>query len=211
MTYRRDLTRPMPATVQPAAEPSAHHLCTARPCAVALPIDFTAFCELRYAVYLRYARVHLHDRDGAENAVRTSLRELATAWPRLLRRPHLAQSAWQVLTQHVQDSVRQQDPYRAKTLLGLIYRALTPDQADATVLRYLLELTVDQTADLMGADSAAVAYWLRSAQRQLGENLDSALRRTAPERPIRTPYCFVCQECAPAVVSSPSSTGPTRP
>ena len=111
---------------------------------------------------------------------RTSLRELATAWPRLLRRPHLAQSAWQVLTQHVQDSVRRRDPYRAKALLGLIYRALTPDQADATVLRYLLELTVDQTADLMGADPAAVAYWLRSAQRRLGR---TSTARSGAQRP----------------------------
>ena len=63
------LTRPMPATVQPAAEPSAHHLCTARPCAVALPIDFTAFCELRYAVYLRYARCTCTTGTAPTNAV----------------------------------------------------------------------------------------------------------------------------------------------
>ncbi|MFD7105168.1 hypothetical protein ACWIG3_02075 [Streptomyces celluloflavus] len=178
MTYRhgpahRATTRPQPQRAARTGYPAAPaHL-------VALPIDFTAFCELRYELFLRYARLRLADRGHAEATVRAGLGDLAIIWPHVLSSPCPAEIAWRALKRRISDGERQQQtgPRPARALLGLVYRALPEGQADVAVLRYLLDLTSDQVADLMGSDRAAVAYSLRAAQRRLGEDLGCRLRR----------------------------------
>jgi hypothetical protein len=180
MTNRREPIRKVPCTMQPISERLAYRPCATRRscCLVALPIEFTAFCELRYEPFLRYARVHLDDLGCAEHAVRAGLGDLAITWPQVLRRPCPGEVAWHAVKQRIRDSVREQQKGtpRAKAVLGLIYRAVPEDQADAVVLRYLLDLTVDQAADLMGADPATVSYKLQAVQRRLGEDLEHRLR-----------------------------------
>ncbi|MGX1761963.1 hypothetical protein ACWIG5_34505 [Streptomyces lydicus] len=157
--------------------------CDATPvcCLAALPVDFTALCELRYGLFLSFTRLHLEAPGHAEDTVRAALGDLAITWTQVLQRPCVAEAAWTALRHRITAETQHlRGQGRGGTLLGLVYRALPEVQADAVALRYLMKLSLGEAADLVGADPAAIAYRVRAAQRQLGEDLEHRLRPAGP-------------------------------
>lgn len=167
----RTTTAPCPCAGAPARLP--------RPCAaersvdIRLPLDFTAFCELRHAAYRRYAYLRLADRAAAERAVRNALGDLAADWLRILSSPRPAGPAWQQLLIRIDHEARRLPP--PPTAARRLYARLPAPQAEAMLL-HLEGLSIPEAADLTGNEAGTLAYRLRSAQSILDARLALAPR-----------------------------------
>ncbi|MFH8411038.1 hypothetical protein ACH4FX_40655 [Streptomyces sp. NPDC018019] len=139
------------------------------PVSICLPLDFTAFCQLRHAPYRRHALLRLGESAAADRAVEHALGALATDWCRTLSSRRPARHAWQILTASIEDQALSQTsapPTAARTL----YTLLPARQADAMLL-HLQHVPPHQAADLTGLDAAMHAYYLRTAQHTLDARL----------------------------------------
>lgn len=148
------------------------------PLAVALPIDFTAFCELRQHAYLRYSHLCLGSTTESEQVVQAVLGDLAINWPQVLRCKRPAQIAWQVLKQHLSRQLGA--PWGRREIATprpRAYGLLPEEQADVAILHYLIDLTVDRVAEVVGVERTTVSYLLLRAQRRLGAQPAEMLRR----------------------------------
>ncbi|WP_238783318.1 hypothetical protein [Streptomyces monomycini] len=139
------------------------------PVNIRLPLDFTAFCQLRHAPYRHHALLRLGESAAADRAVEHALGTLATDWCRILSSRRPARRAWQILTASIEHQALCQTsapPTAARTL----YTLLPARQADAMLL-HLQHVPPHHAADLTGLDTAMHTYYLRTAQHTLDARL----------------------------------------
>ncbi|UNO43567.1 hypothetical protein [Streptomyces sp. MST-110588] len=163
-----------PTTMHPTAAPgplhgTRIHLPHQPPVSIHLPLDFTAFCELRYAHYQRHARLRLTDPAAADHAVQNALGALATDWRRVLGSPRPAYRAWQILTGSITALARRY-PDAPPTAARTLYTLLPAPRADAMLL-HLQGLSLHEAAEVTGLDEPVLAYRLRAAQHTLDARL----------------------------------------
>jgi hypothetical protein len=131
---------------------------------VALPLDYSAFCQLHQDRYRDYAHSRLGSMRLAERAVADALGDLALNWQRALASSAPAAVAWDLLAARVRAARRSP---AAPAHPDTFHRLLPPLQADTALLKYRLLLTVAQSACLLGLEAPAVAGALAAARRAL--------------------------------------------
>lgn len=135
-----------------------------RPPVVALPLDYSAFCQLHQDQYRAYAHSRLGSMRLAERAVADALGDLAVNWHQALASSAPAAVAWDLLGARVRAARRSPAvPSHADTL----HRLLPALQADTALLKYRMMLTTSQSACLLGLDTSVVAGALAAARRAL--------------------------------------------
>lgn len=160
--------------------------------AVALPVDFTAFCELHHTHYTCYARLRLHAA-AADHAVQATFGDLAVQWARVLRCPNPAAWAWNALKARITEALpaarstptdlSEPHPPAHRDLVEELRTHLPDHLADIVALHCAVHLTTAQVADIIGTDPVTVAYHLRTAERRLSSHtpgLPATTRSAAP-------------------------------
>ncbi|MFK8851417.1 hypothetical protein [Streptomyces sp. Ac-502] len=142
------------------------------PVSIRLPLDFTAFCQLRHTPYRRHALLRLGETAAADRAVEHALGTLATDWRRILSSRCPARRAWQILTASIEHQIRHQTS-APPTAARALYTLLPARQADAMLL-HLQHVPPHQAADLTGLDTTMHAYHLCTAQHTLDARLAPA-------------------------------------
>uniref|UniRef100_A0AAU1UMK1 RNA polymerase sigma factor 70 region 4 type 2 domain-containing protein n=1 Tax=Streptomyces sp. NBC_00119 TaxID=2975659 RepID=A0AAU1UMK1_9ACTN len=132
---------------------------------ITLPVEYRAFYQLHEGPYLRYTQERLNDQGASRQVVETTFGNLATIWPTVISSSRPAAVAWRLLDALIASALR------ARQVRGcdMVHRALPHPQADVVILRCRLQLSEDQTADLLGVEKPTVASRLRMAQRILPE------------------------------------------
>jgi len=160
------------------------------------PVDFTAFHTMHRGAYVRWASLYLGSRADAEDAVDDAMLEMLGKWPTVLSKPEPAAYAWTIVKSRTKDAARARDrrqkvvttaAFMAACLgettdpIGELETSLAIQQAieelperqhDVFVLRYSLEYTAQETADLLGITEATVRSTIRDARRRLIAALD---------------------------------------
>ncbi|GAA4999697.1 hypothetical protein [Kitasatospora paranensis] len=126
----------------------------------AMPLEFTAFCELHRPRYLSYARVWIQDPVRARRVVDRALRDLADVWPEVLGSPNPTAIAWQIL----RGTVAACDRPHAEP--AVVHRPAPADE-DLAILHYVVGLAAPEIADTVGAERASVAGQLRHALQRM--------------------------------------------
>ncbi|MGA5703074.1 hypothetical protein [Peterkaempfera bronchialis] len=121
------------------------------PLTLALPLDFTAFCELHHHHYQRYARTRITDPATAQHAVHAALGDIAMRWPHLLASPSPAACAWHLLKHRIrQHTTNPRDSGH------------NDDLADTALLHHTLHLTDTDIAHVTGTPLHTVRYQLHT-------------------------------------------------
>ncbi|KUJ67373.1 hypothetical protein ACZ90_28225 [Streptomyces albus subsp. albus] len=128
-------------------------------------MGYLAFVQLQGPRYLEYAGARLHGDDSARVAVHATLSLIARRWGELLCEPRPGAEAWS----HLRDRVgaMSRDGWSRNAEVDRLYGSLPADAADMVVLRCLLGMSEQATADVMGVDPPTVAAGLRAAGRRL--------------------------------------------
>lgn len=158
---------------------------------MAMPIAFTAFCELHHDRYLRYARLRITDPRAAEHAVQATFGDLALHWPHILRSANLTAYAWSVLKLRITETLRACHGHAkdrdqvvadepASQAIRRVRVQLPENQADIAALHYLLHLSPTEIAQIIGADRDTVNYHLSKTRHELPDLL------IHPAQPTRT-------------------------
>ncbi|MFJ2175880.1 hypothetical protein ACIOHE_23685 [Streptomyces sp. NPDC087851] len=127
-------------------------------------LEYTAFRELHLDGYLRYAYVRTGEWTHATQCVEAVFDALSAGWATALRSDRPTARAWQLLRDHAGERTTCAEGHS-----WIIHCLLHEAQADTVLLHHHLELSVTQTAALMGLDDHAVRALLRSAERALAE------------------------------------------
>lgn len=125
-------------------------------------LEYAAFRELHLDWYLRYAYVRTGEWTRATHCVEAAFDALSAGWTTVLRSACPAARAWQLL--------RDQAGERTTCAEGhnwSVHCLLRDAQADTVLLHHRLDLSIKQTAGLMGIDDHTVRALLRSAERAL--------------------------------------------
>ncbi|MER5974750.1 MULTISPECIES: RNA polymerase sigma factor [unclassified Streptomyces] len=161
-----------------------------------LPADFRAFHQLMRPAYVRWAELHLdNNRHDAEEAADHAFEQLLLSWPDVLAQENPAGYAWVVLKNRTLDLARARNRRatvmdtaafettalcRAVDPIGELEESLSIYQAirklperqhDVIVLRYCLDHTTAETADILGITEPGVRSTARYAKRRLMETL----------------------------------------
>ena len=137
---------------------------------VHLPADFTAFCLLHGHHYLHYARVRLKDPGISKAVVERALGDIATAWPRALGSPAPAAFGWRSLSARVAGALVR-TPATTDHAQDSMHRLLRAAEADAVICHRLMDLSVRDTASLLGVGAETVNQRLSAAADNLGTEL----------------------------------------
>ncbi|MEV1009289.1 sigma-70 family RNA polymerase sigma factor [Streptomyces sp. NPDC049881] len=162
---------------------------------IPLPADLRAFHQLYRPAYVRWAELHLGDRQAAEETADRVFEQLAAEWGDVLRLDSPAGYAWTVLKQRTREAARDRGrrPVVADTaafetealrtavdpvgeLAGSIslyqaMRELPERQHDVIVLRYCIGYSPSETADILGVTVPGVRSTARYAKHRLKESL----------------------------------------
>ncbi|MFF4041117.1 hypothetical protein [Streptomyces sp. NPDC001816] len=163
LSLRRRGERPVQATSPPLGPDDA----PSPAIELALPLEYTAFCQLHQGDYLRYTRERVQDAWMSRQVVQAVLGNLATIWPTVISSPRPAAVAWRLLDALISSAMRDRKATPAAQSLDVVHRMLPHEQADAVILRCRLRLSEQRAAELMGVEAPAVASQLLMAQRAL--------------------------------------------
>ncbi|MEV6735188.1 sigma-70 family RNA polymerase sigma factor [Streptomyces sp. NPDC051364] len=162
---------------------------------------FLAFDQTHRARFTRYAWMDLESQVDAEEAVERTWDELIEEWPSLALGLNLNHHAWGVLKRHVAIQTRlrhdrypldPQLPHAVATdssdLLDRVRLAIAclPERQRITLrMRYLLDYSNDEIADMMSIPAATVRSNLRHAHKRLARilNLPTEYNRKGKARP----------------------------
>lgn len=161
----------------------------------AQPIDFQAFHAMYRGKYVRWAEMYLGSRADAEDAVHEAMLELLAKWITVLSQPEPAAYAWCVVKNRIRDAARSRtrrqkmtdavfataslydtaDPIGELELSLALWEAidaLPERQHDVFLMKFCLDYTSRQTADVLGITEATVRSTIRDARRRLSAALD---------------------------------------
>ncbi|WP_223290867.1 sigma-70 family RNA polymerase sigma factor [Streptomyces avicenniae] len=165
---------------------------------IPLPADLRAFHQLYRPAYVRWAELHLGDRQAAEETADRIFEQLAAEWGDVLRLDSPAGYAWTVLKRCVLDAARDRgrrpvvmdtaafetealrtavDPVGELADSLSLYQAireLPERQHDVIVLRYCIGYGPSETADILGVTVPGVRSTARYAKHRLKESLGLA-------------------------------------
>ncbi|MGW0313988.1 hypothetical protein [Streptomyces flavidovirens] len=139
-----------------------------------MPLDYQAFREQTHSAYLDYAHVRLGGRDEAAEAVAAAYDDLAVIWMEALRSARTPALAWLLLDRAV--------CARTRARVGVCPRGrsrLAGAVADVRILHYRLGLSIEMTADLIGADVHVVQALLFVVDREAPETCSGCTGRAA--------------------------------
>ncbi|MEV7589560.1 RNA polymerase sigma factor [Streptomyces sp. NPDC089922] len=170
-------------------------------------LSYWAFHANRRPAYMRFAYLQLGSDEGAEATVDATFDSIMGQWLRMLHMDRLDAYAWTVLKHCLADRQRRHDPWRRqpepvdisafeaalKEARADQYEVLTDTirfysavsrlaerQRDAVLLRYGLQCTPGEAADVMGVDEATIRSYLGQAHRRLARLLDTPSGPTDP-------------------------------
>ncbi|MET8681774.1 hypothetical protein ABZW18_30380 [Streptomyces sp. NPDC004647] len=129
---------------------------------------------------MRYAEARLGDGRAGAGAVTAAFRDLCVIWGDVLRSSCPAAVGWRVLGQAV--AVGWSSAAGPAGEADALHRVLPDQQADAVLLHYRLGMALEESADLMGMDVAALGVQLRVAERLLPPRLAFILGTVPPGR-----------------------------
>ncbi len=163
-----------------------------------MPLDYTAFCLLHRAAYVRYAHARTGDAAAAAQVVHTAFTLLAVLWSEVLSSACPAGLAWRVLGQVVAIHAHSQ---HGRTD-SVAHQVLDSRLADVVLLRHHLGLPAEEAADLMGVEASQVRVLLQLAERKvpgcLAEHLGlrgvSSGRTHGPRTCAGGCFCSGCQQ-----------------
>ncbi|MGW7639320.1 hypothetical protein [Streptomyces decoyicus] len=167
---------------------------------VALPADFTAFCQLHHEVYQRFAQHLLADHDTASDAVQRALGDLAASWIQALAGDHTTAIAWEALTHRIR---------RARTPASALYALIPAAEADAAVLHRIIGLSITTTADTLGTEATTITSLLTTFDRRLAAEKATALRACRRAATHRCPVHIGRRSGAPRGLPQ-ATTAPDR-
>ncbi|WP_328786164.1 sigma factor-like helix-turn-helix DNA-binding protein [Streptomyces sp. NBC_00273] len=144
----------------PIAVPAAGVPIRDTPLTVTLPADYTAFCVRNQQAYITYARARSQDAQLARRIVESVLSALVVIWPTVIASDRPASVAWRMLSTQVAAATRQARRQRKDRVRDTMHSTLPAEQADVLLLRYRLNLSWAQTAELMGLEESEVAFQL---------------------------------------------------
>ncbi|WP_445521345.1 RNA polymerase sigma factor [Streptomyces sp. NEAU-174] len=158
------------------------------------PLDFKAFYQQYHRAYLRYAKLHLGNREAAIETVELAFAELLQCWPDVLTAPSVQRYAQSVLRSAIHsrlvrtgrasafvetavfDRVRATARRQLEVMessLGL-YAAIAnlPErQLDVIIFRFVLGYDLPRVAEIMGVSNGTVRSHIHAARRQLAREL----------------------------------------
>jgi RNA polymerase sigma-70 factor (sigma-E family) len=145
--------------------------------------DFTEYVQARHTSLLRAAYLITGNRHDAEDLLQTALAKVYLAWPKIrdkgaadfyVRRAlvNTRTSQWrrrrvdEYATEVMPEQPDWRDPFAESDMRETLWKALTrltPRQRSAVVLRYYLELTEAETADILGVTTGTIKSTMHRA------------------------------------------------
>ncbi|MFG3430388.1 hypothetical protein [Streptomyces californicus] len=139
----------------------------------AASLGYTAFVERNRPRYLLYTAARLPTAADSATLVAAALAAARNRWDFILSQPSPAAEVWGDLRRRVVD--RAARTVSSASEVGALYELFDEGLADSVVLCRRLGFGIDEAAELMGAEPAAVTAHLAVAER--------ALPRLSPGRP----------------------------
>ena len=164
--------------------------------------EFCDFVNGRGAALMRMAFLLTADHGLAEDAVQATLAKLYVAWPRIRRRDAVEAYARRVLAREVLSWHRKRQPVHVlsadvgdraipagtdsideRDRMQRALQLLSPAQRAVVVLRYYEDLSVEQTADVLGIARGTVKAHVARGLATLRRELDEAASTTDGDVP----------------------------
>ncbi|MER7966824.1 MULTISPECIES: sigma-70 family RNA polymerase sigma factor [Streptomyces] len=159
-----------------------------------LPLSYQALYLSDQTAFHDYAFVVLKDNEAAEEAVHTAMTRVQDNWNELLVESNMQQQVWAIMRQTVEE-YRQDAEDRAAIARSLhtyrqglgslnseqgVFEALAglpPQQFDAVVMRYILQIKAQRIGWYMGISEQTVNYHCRQGKQRIEQAVPTLLKK----------------------------------